>query len=111
MYNLYVMLWKPIAKKVKNKNVIILPDRELFNLSFEILTPEPIESYTELATKSLLGQYNISYHYSLQLLGTKTKMLDFEEDFIAFAPEFDDTMKADYQMAISDSLFLFGNSA
>lgn len=106
LYNLYVMLWKPIAKKVKNKNVIILPDRELFNLSFEILTPEPIESYTELATKSLLGQYNISYHYSLQLLGTKTKMLDFEEDFIAFAPEFDDTMKADYQMAISDSLFL-----
>ena len=103
---LYDALWKPIENSVDTKNVIIYPDAELFNLSFELLTPHLIASFEDLATKSLLAKYNISYNYSLLLLKRFNKTLDFDEDFVAFAPEFDQKMKENYQIAILDSLFL-----
>src|SRR5690606_37197542 len=74
--------------------------------SFELLTPKRIRSYRELATESLLAKYSISYNYSLFMLHNKQKVVGFKKDFIAFVPEFDKAMKEDYQMAISDSLFL-----
>lgn len=103
---LYDHLWQPIAKQVRTVKVVIFPDAELFNLSFELLTPQRITNYYELASGSLLSRHEISYNYSLALLSKRQKVVDFEEDFIAFAPEFDDDMKANYQMAIRDSLHL-----
>lgn len=106
LYQLYQIVWAPIEGFVTTQNVIIFPDGELFNLNFELLTPKRIRSYRELATQSLLAQHNISYNYSLFMLGKKHDVVGFEKDFIAFAPEFDEEMKTNYQMAISDSLFL-----
>tara|TARA_R110002049_G_scaffold993_3_gene7132 strand:- start:9000 stop:12227 length:3228 start_codon:yes stop_codon:yes gene_type:complete len=103
-YELYQKLWKPFESKIKTENIIIFPDGNLFNLSFETLTPEKINSYKELATKSLLGKHNISYNYSLLLLNENKKTIDYQNDFIAFAPEFNDKMKKDYSVAITDSL-------
>lgn len=103
---LYEHLWKPIEKQVTTKKVIIIPDGELFNLSFELLTPKTITAYSELASNSLLSKHDISYNYSLSLLNKRQKIVAYEEDYIAFVPEFDDTMKANYQMAITDSLRL-----
>ena len=103
---LYDQLWAPLKKHINNENVIIYPDAQLFNLSFEMLTPEKINSFNELATKSLLSRYNISYNYSLLLLEKKRKSFNFENDFIAFAPEFTSDMKEDYQLAITDSVKL-----
>jgi CHAT domain-containing protein len=106
LYQLYQVLWKPLESLVQTENVIVFPDGELYNLSFELLTPNKIQSYGELATQSLLAKYNISYNYSLFMLGKKQGVVGFKKDFIAFAPEFDEEMKTNYQMAISDSLFL-----
>ncbi|WP_052823440.1 CHAT domain-containing protein [Neotamlana sedimentorum] len=103
LYNLYNELWLPIQDKVKTKNVIIIPDGELFNLSFETLTSKKITSFNELAVSSLLSKHTISYNYSLLLINPQEKIVDYKNDFIAFAPEFNDAMKTEYQLAINDS--------
>ncbi len=105
-YEMYQELWKPFEDKVTTPNVIIFPDDELFNFAFELLTPNKINTLNELSEKSLLAKYNISYNYSLLLLNNNQKAFDFNQDFIAFAPGFSDTMKIDYQQIISDSLNL-----
>lgn len=106
LYELYKQLWKPFESKVTTENVIIIPDKELFNLSFEILTPQEINSFKELASISLLAKYNISYNYSLLLLGESRSTINYTDDFIAFVPEFTDKMKDDYKVAITDSIDL-----
>ena len=106
VHNLYKKLWGPLEEHIKTMRVIILPDRELFNISFEMLTSSPISNFKELASKSLLAKHTISYNYSLLLLQKNRKTLDFEENFVAFAPEFDTAMKENYQLAVSDSINL-----
>ena len=91
---------------VQTEQVIIFPDGELFNLAFELLTPKRIQSHRELATSSLLAKHILSYNYSLFMLGENKKVVGYKDDFIAFAPEFDQEMKTRYQMSIADSLFL-----
>lgn len=105
-YQLYKFLWEPIENDIARKNVIIFPDRELFNLSFELLASKKISTYRELATVGLLAKHNISYNYSLFMLGGNKKVLEFDENFVAFAPEFSTKMKGEYELAISDSLYL-----
>ena len=104
--NLYNKLWKPFASEIKTKNVTIIPDGVLYNLSFETLTPKKITSFKELTTNSLLAKHAISYNYSLYLLDNKRKPKVYENSFVAFAPEFTDGMKEKYKLAITDSLSL-----
>ncbi|QAA82656.1 CHAT domain-containing protein [Aequorivita sp. H23M31] len=106
LHKLYQVLWFPLESFVKTKNVVIVPDRELFNLSFETLTPEPIKDFKEMATNSLLAKYNISYNFSLLLYKDKNKVANFSSEYIAFAPGFTKKMKEDYKMAIKDSVNL-----
>ena len=104
--SLYNALWKPFASKIKTEKVIIFPDRELFNLSFDLLTPNKIESFKEMAAQGLLAKYDISYNYSLLILKKDRKLLEFEKVMVAYAPGFNSKMKAEYQIAITDSLEL-----
>lgn len=106
LYKLYNTLWQPFNDKIDTNKVIIFPDRELYNLSFETLTPTKIISFNELATKSLLAKHTISYNYSLFLLNKSKQKKIYDNNFVAFAPEFNDKMKNEYQLAISDSLSL-----
>ncbi|MAU14972.1 MAG: hypothetical protein CMH46_05470 [Muricauda sp.] len=101
---LYKALWEPIQNKIKTENIIIFPDQELFNLNFELLTPDKINSFEDLVNNSLLAKHNISYNYSLLLLDDKRKALDFKDDFVAYAPTFDEGMKRAYKIAINDSI-------
>lgn len=106
LHQLYSQLWKPFENVITTENVIIIPDRDLFNLSFEMLTPKVISSYKEMATNSLLSKYVISYNYSLFLLDSEQKSIGYKEDFVAFVPEFDEKMKDDYKFSIRDSMSL-----
>jgi len=106
LHQLYNSLWKPFEDKVITEHVIIIPDRELFNLSFDILTPKPIQSYADLAKNSLLARHFISYNYSLLLVNQSESTTDFNDNFIAFVPEFNDKMKEEYKISITDSLAL-----
>ncbi len=104
LYDLHKQLWLPFENTIKTENIIIFPDGELFNLSFETLTSTKINSFKELATNSLLAKYSISYNYSLLLLDENRKTINYTKDYIAFAPEFNDKMKNDYRIAITDSV-------
>lgn len=103
LYRLYQQIWEPFASQVRHKRVIILPDGILYHLSFELLTPKPIHTYSEIKTGSLLASYAISYHYSLFLVGQKNKQNFKGKNFVAFAPGFTDEVKAQY-LARHDSI-------
>lgn len=103
-YELYNQLWRPFESMVTSEKVIIIPDGELFNLSFEILTPQPIKAFSELKANSLLANHSISYNYSLLLLDETKKTTLYDSDFIAFAPEFNEEMKENYKISITDSI-------
>jgi len=101
---LYKTLWEPLEHKIKTEHIILFPDQALFNLNFELLTSEKINSYNDLATKSLLANHIISYNYSLLLLDDNRNTLEFKHDFVAYAPTFDEPMKSAYQIALNDSV-------
>lgn len=104
LHKLYETLWKPFEGDITSKNVIIVPDRELFNLSFEMLTPNPISSFSEIANNSLLSKYNISYQFSLLVMKPKQNVVNtYDANYVAFAPEFSDKMKEEYQLTVKDS--------
>ena len=104
LFSLYKQLWQPIEKNINGENIIIIPDAELYNLSFETLTNKKITSLQDLVTDCLLSKYIISYNYSLLLLDKNRKTINYRQDFIAFAPEFNDKMKKDYKIRITDSI-------
>lgn len=106
LYELYRALWFPLEKYVQTQKVVIVPDRELFNLSFETLTTKPMRNFKEMATISLLAKYDISYNFSLLLYKDKRKVADYSSEFIAFAPGFNNKMKEEYKLTIEDSMAL-----
>lgn len=106
LHQLYKQLWQPFEDNIQTKKVLIIPDGVLFNLSFETLTPTKIKSFSEMATNSLLAKHIISYNYSLFLIDKGSHTLGYKNNFIAFAPEFNDQMKSDYEISIRDSLSL-----
>ena len=106
LYELYRALWFPIEKYVHTEKVVIIPDRDLFNLSFETLTTKPMRNFKEMASISLLAKYDISYNFSLLLYKDKGKVADYSSEFIAFAPGFNKKMKEEYKLAIKDSVVL-----
>lgn len=110
LHQLYEVLWKPFDKHIQTNQVIIIPDRELYNLSFELLTPAPILDFKELTTNSLLAKYTISYNFSLLLNnGGSTTINVYSDNFVAFAPEFSKGMKDNYIIAVKDSVALDKN--
>lgn len=104
LYTLYEQLWKPIEDRVATKNVIIIPDGPLFNVSFETLSTKKASTYNEIIKNGLLKKHVISYNYSLLLLNSKTNNTVFNKNLIAFAPEFTGDMKQDYKISIKDSI-------
>lgn len=103
---LYNLLWKPIETAIKTNKVIIIPDQDLFNLNFEMLTKSSVNSFQELVDHSLLKKHILSYNYSLFLTSEDSKTIAYPNNFVAFAPEFNSKMKSDYQLAITDSISL-----
>jgi len=103
---LYNKLWKPIETQINTESVVIIPDKELFNLSFELLTSTTCENFKDLSQYSLLAKHNISYNYSLFLIDKNSQPVGYDSNFIGFAPEFNESMKTNYKIAIKDSIKL-----
>ena len=106
---LYEQIWAPLANFVRNNKLVIIPDGILYNLSFDLLTPEKINAYKGLATKSLLAKFTISYRYSLLLLNQQAGKNKLSKNFVAFAPGFSDKMKTQYRYANQDTSQLDNN--
>lgn len=101
-YALYLELWQPIADKVNNHRVMVIPDGALYHLSFEILSPTRVEDFKSLYQSCLLNQYAFSYHYSLWALEPKANSRTLK-GFSGFIPLFSDKEKSSYEVAISQS--------
>lgn len=106
MHELYISLWKPFEKELTTNRVVIIPDQDLFNLNFEMLTTKVISNYKEMTTSSLLSKHIVSYNYSLFLIDKGSQTVSYKDNFVAFVPEFNDKMKSDYQISIKDSMEL-----
>ncbi|MBO3117743.1 CHAT domain-containing protein [Winogradskyella sp. DF17] len=106
LHKLYSALWQPFENDLNTENIVIIPDENLFNLSFELLTAEKCNTNTELVNTSLLSKYLISYNYSFHLLEKDSQPIGYDSNFIAFAPEFSDDMKTEYKIGIKDSINL-----
>lgn len=104
LHRLYQSLWAPFASAVTGERVLVVPDGILFNLNFEILTPQKITAYTDLAKGSLLAKHSFSYHYSTLLFAYPAQNEAYSSNFAAFAPGFFDEMKEDYLDRMEDSL-------
>jgi CHAT domain-containing protein len=104
LHRLYQALWEPFASSISHERVLVVPDGILFNLNFEVLTPQEITSFAELATESLLAKHSFSYHYSTLLFDYPDRNEAYSSDFAAFAPGFFDEMKEVYLQRIEDSL-------
>jgi|TARA_R100000479_G_scaffold28896_2_gene11454 CHAT domain-containing protein/Tfp pilus assembly protein PilF len=103
---LYDALWKPFENEIDTEKVIIIPDGDLYNISFETLTPKKITSFKDLATNSLLAKHTISYNFSFLILENQNSKSNFSENYVAFAPHFSSEMKTAYKTNVSDSLLL-----
>ncbi len=103
---LYNNLWKPLEENIKTKKLVIIPDGILYNLPFDMLAPQPVQSFRELAQNCLLNKYAISYHYSLLMLQNKEMDNKKMGNYIAFAPGFFDDQKKEYVDAVNDSVKL-----
>jgi len=104
LYALYKQLWAPISKSISNKRIILIPDGVLYNLNFELLTPQKISSFAELKTKSLLAKYTISYQYSAFLPAQVSGRIKLKNNFVGFVPGFSDRIKSDYLASNTDPI-------
>lgn len=105
LHELYRDLWQPIAGHIHNRQVVIIPDGVLYSLSFELLTPAPLQQYRQLAEGSLLAKHLISYQYSLLLVGQQQAADEaLHKNYIAFVPGFDNREKQAYRQRIDDSV-------
>lgn len=102
LFDLYTALWEPLEESIKTKKVVIIPDRDLFNLSFEMLTPKPIKDFKEFSTNSLLAKHDISYNFSLLLYKDKRKVKNYPKNYVGFVPGFSKEMKQEYQIGLRD---------
>ncbi len=103
LFELYRILWKPLQPFVNTKKVVVFPDGPLYNLSFEMLTKQPIKDFEDFQAHSLLKEHVFSYNFSLYLTGSQDQPRYFKENYIGFAPAFSSEMKERYQMALADS--------
>ena len=102
LYQLYESLWKPLTGDIRTKNIIVIPDAILYNVSFELLTPKPVQHYSDLAKGSLLAAHTITYHYSLFMTGNNN-IDEIKNNYVAFAPGFSDENKSVYKQSVQDS--------
>ncbi|MFC2096618.1 CHAT domain-containing protein, partial [Bacteroidota bacterium] len=89
-YFIYSQLLKPIEKKVRNKNLIIIPDGKLAYLPFEVLTKENVqfERINYKGLSYLLHDHNFNYSYSASFLFENNKRKTASKKLGAFAPTY-----------------------
>lgn len=106
LHQLYVQLWEPMKAFINNRKVTIIPDGVLYNFNFDLLTPQPLNTYKEFTSKSLLSKHIFSYHYSMFMLGRPAAASAATENYVAFAPGFSDNVKQKYLSGTKDSASL-----
>lgn len=82
--NIYQKIFKPLESVVTGNNVIIIPDKALWNINFDLLKTD-VEDNLNLENKYLIQKYAISYSYSTSLLITAKSNRNTKGQVLAFA--------------------------
>lgn len=82
-WNIYQKIFKPLEEKISGSNVIIVPDRSLWNLNFDLLLTKPANDQ-HVKNNYLIQKYAISYSYSTGLLLNNQKEKS-KKQVLAFA--------------------------
>lgn len=107
-HELYQLLWKPVLSHIRTERIAIIPEGLLFNLSFEILSKQPRDQWSEMVEHSLLQDHSFSYQYGLLFLDNQASS-SYQDQLVAFAPGFFDQMKQKYEASFLDRQFLDRN--
>jgi len=100
---LYQSLFADVRPFLKNNELLIVPDKELFFLNFEILSGEQNEKEW-INEKMLIYNYTISYYLSTTVAMQFEKLNNEAPNrLLTFAPGFSDRQKSDYKTSVSDS--------
>ncbi len=91
-HTLYEKLIEPVEKEISNKkNLVIIPNGELFYLPFESLISKRKKSLQFSDQDFLIKKFNIAYQYSANLYlknSQNKKPQDYKKGFVGFAPSF-----------------------
>lgn len=88
-FELYQLIFEPIADKISTSSLVIVPGGTLGYLPFDALLSEPTETYNNFGSFDfLINKYSISYSYSATLLDEMKKGNHRKNPFIAFAPAY-----------------------
>lgn len=102
---LYKKLLLPIEAALKNcKDLYLVPEKELFNIPFEVLLPtDEIKPYESL--DYIIRQYAIGYHYSATtFFRLQTKSTVKDNSLLGFAPVFNNSSSISSTNRSSDLL-------
>jgi CHAT domain-containing protein/Flp pilus assembly protein TadD len=93
--DLYRMIVQPVEKFLRGKQLIVIPDGELYYIPFEALLTAPQANKTFSTYSSLpflIKTHTVSYAYSAALfMEQRQTPLHTEKSFLGFAPVFDDS--------------------
>lgn len=102
-YRLYQQLIQPVEKNITSRNLLVIPDGELFYLNLELLINDT-KAADFAGMPFLLNRYTISY----QLSATNAMLMKSvkgasDDKALLLAPVFTDEMKNAYRKAVEDS--------
>jgi CHAT domain-containing protein len=104
---LYAELFAPAIDFIKGKEIIIIPDDELYLLNFELLIAPSEGEADAVVPRYLIHNYTISYILSASTaLQFERLGRDSGQGTLALAPGFSDQMKSEYQASVKDTLHL-----
>lgn len=96
---LYQILIDPLATIIKNKELIIIPDKELLQLPFEVLlTDEDLSISNYRGLSYLIKDHPLSYSYSTEWLFDQRTENKAKNNLLAILPSYDKSI--DYESLI-----------
>lgn len=101
-YQLFNTLIQPVERYITTKQLVIIPDNELFYLNFEVLISDS-STHDFSKMNYLINRYEISYQLTTSALLFDHKQNSPEDKALLFAPVFTDVMKQRYLQSVGDS--------
>lgn len=102
-HEVFEQVMAPVMEWLQNKELLIIPDAELYYLNFETLLDAPCDLST-FKEHLLLNGYTISYLLSAST-AVQFKQLDRQSQSgaLALAPGFSDELKQNYRASVQDT--------
>lgn len=107
---LYQILIEPFESRIRGKRLLLVPDKELGTIPFELLVPEPYDSTKPPPTfdkiKYLIHDNPVAYLYSSMQMLNPVRLSKRKINYAGFAPDY--SQLAESILAIDSNRFSIG---